>query len=156
MSRKDNNRKLIRRFELGHQRKPFDLHEVYHWAKGNNLWYAPSDLEEKKFVDEVSRDLREVFMTTPDGERVRMYHAAIRGDGAQGTLWANIFDAPKEHLERGFANRRQQSLADCRQLKTDLDYCNRTRFQIDPIQMSFNFDEDLAEEDAYKRMKLAA
>jgi hypothetical protein len=153
MSRKELNLKLVKQFERDHQRQPFDLHEVYRWAKGNKLWDAPKDLAEKMFIKEVAQDLREVYVETDDGSRVREYHAVIKGTGAQRTLWANIFDAPKDHLEKGFAQRRQQSLGEARQLKADMDFVNRKRFQKAPITMSFNFDEDLAEEAALKALR---
>lgn len=155
-NRKEHNQKIARQFEQTHQRKPFDLHEVYHWAKGNNLWFPDKDLEEKTFVNEMADSLREVYVTADDGvTRVRVYHARTRKnkDGRQETLWANMFDAPLEHLEEAFQQRRRQSLGDCRQLKADVDYCNQKRFQESPIQVSFNFDLDLAEEEALKQMQ---
>lgn len=153
--RKEHNQKIARQFEQTHQRKPFDLHEVYQWAKNNNLWYPPKDYEEKKFVEEMADSLRDVYITADDGGRVRWYHARTgkNKDGRQQTFWANLFDAPLEHLEEAFQQRRRGSLGDCRQLKTDVDYCNKKRFQDNPIQISFNFDLDLAEEEAFKQMR---
>lgn len=153
MSRKEQNLKLVKQFEREHQRKPFDLHEVYKWAKKKRLWEAPEDLEEKQFMEEVARTLREVTFDTEDGTRVREYHAVIKGKGAQRTFWGNIFTAPKENLEEGFAQRRQQSLGDARQLKADLEFVNKKRFSDAPIVMSFNFDEDLAEEEALRELR---
>lgn len=152
-SRKERNLTLVKQFEREHDREPFDLHEVYRWANAKGLWEAPKDLAEKMFIKEVAQDLREVYIDTDDGSRVREYHAVIKGEGAQRTLWANIFTAPKKHLEEGFGQRRQQSLGDARQLKADIDYVNKKRFKKDPITMSFNFDEDLAEEEALKELR---
>lgn len=153
MSRKEQNLKLVKQFELEHQRKPFELHEVYRWAKTKGLWVAPKDLEEKKFIDDVARDLREVTIDDGEGGRVRYYHAAINGDGAQGALWGNVWDLTRERLETGFSQRRQQSLGDCRKVKADMNFVNKNRFPDNPITMSFNFDEDLAEEEALKKMR---
>lgn len=150
MSRKERNIKMIKQFEVEHQRKPFDLHEVYEWATSKGLWFPPLDLAEKRFVEEVAHALREEYITAEDGSKVRYYHAVTQG--RQGTLWGNLDTAPKAHLSEGFKQRRQQSLGDCRQLKTDVDYCNKKRFQAEPIPMSFNFDLDLAEEEAYKKL----
>ena len=75
MSRKEQDLQIIKRFEAEHKRKPFDLHEVYHWAKANDLWYAPTDLEEKKFVQEFGKVLREEYITAEDGTKVRYYYA---------------------------------------------------------------------------------
>ena len=152
MTRKERNLSNIRKFELEHQRKPFDLHEVFTWAVENKLWAAPPDLLERKFMEEVSGDLREEYITDENGEQIRLYHAVTRG--RQGSLWGNLHTAPKDHLYEAFMQRRRQSLGDCRQLKTDVDYCNRQRFSDTPIQMGFNFDADLAEEAAVKEMRL--
>jgi hypothetical protein len=150
-SRKEHNVKIVKQFEREHQRKPFDLHEVYSWATAKGLWFPPHDLAERKFVEEVASALREEYITGDDGNRVRYYHAVTQG--RQGTLWANVDTGPKDHLLEGYKQRRQQSLGDCRQLKIDVDYANKKRFQDEPILMSFNFDLDLAEEEAYKEMK---
>lgn len=157
-NRKEHNQKIAKQFEQIHQRKPFDLHEVYYWAKEMKLWFPEQDFEEKMFVDEMAEALRDVYVTADDGvSKVRYYHARTgkNKDGKQQVFWANMFDAPYEHLEEAFQQRRRQSLGDCRQLKTDIDYCNKKRFSDKPIQMSFNFDEDLAEEEALKEIKKA-
>lgn len=153
MSRKEENLKLVKEFERQHQREAFDLHEIYRWARQEGRWEPPADLAERRFVEEIAKDLREVYIDDGEGGRVRYYHAVIKGRGRQMTLWANVFDSSREHLEQGFGQRRQQSLGDCRQLKSDIDFVNKRRFQEAPISMSFNFDEDLAEEEALKEMK---
>ncbi len=154
-NRKEHNQKIASQFEQTHQRKPFDLHEVYRWAKDNKLWFPEKDFEEKKFVEEMADALSDVYITADDGSRVRLYHArkGKNKDGRQQVFWANMFDAPLEHLEEAFQQRRRSSLGDCRQLKSDVDYCNKKRFQDNPIQISFNFDLDLAEEEALKQMQ---
>lgn len=153
MTRKDRNIRITREFELEHGRIPFNLHEVYAWAVNKKLWYAPIDLAEKKFVAEMADALREEYITTDDGDKVRYYYAVTHG--RQGTLWGNLDTAPRTHIDLSLKQRRRQSLADCRQMKTDMDYVNQKRFTSSPIQLSFNFDADLAEEAAYKLMKAA-
>jgi hypothetical protein len=153
MSRKEQNLKLVKQFEQEHKREAFDLHEVYRWAKAKGLWAARKDLEEKKFIEEVARDLREVTIDDGEGGRVRYYYAVIKGDGAQGALWGNIWGLPRPNLEKGLQQQRQQSLGDCRNTKAAMDFINKHRFPDNPITMSFNFDEDLAEEDALKQMR---
>ena len=153
MSRKEQILKFTREFEQEHQRQPFDVNEVADWLIKNDFWKPLKDFARKKCAEEVKDVLREQFITADDGTRVRLYHSATtERDGKQLHLWANMHDAPREHLEVGFQERRRQSLGDARQLKTDIDYCNKKRFSDNPIQMSFNFDEDLAEEEAFKEM----
>jgi hypothetical protein len=71
MTRKERNIRITREFEAEHDRIPFNLHEVYAWAVAKNLWYAPIDLAEKKFVAEMADALRDEYITTDDGEKVR-------------------------------------------------------------------------------------
>ncbi len=154
MSRKDQILKYTKQFEDEHDRHPFDVHELADWMIANGLWEPQKDFAKRKCADEIRDVLREQYITADDGSRVRVYHSAtFEKDGRQQTLWANMFDAPREHLEIGFQERRRQGLNDVRQLRSDLDYCNRTRFASNPIQMSFNFDEDLAEEAALNALK---
>src|SRR4051794_12457895 len=102
MSRKEYNLKLVREFEEEHQRSPFDLHEIYRWAKSSDKWLPPTDLEEKKFVDEVAQALREEHFTADDGSSIRAYHANLRIiNGRQQWLWAHWEYASRAFLEEG-------------------------------------------------------
>jgi hypothetical protein len=47
-----------------------------------------------------------------------------------------------------FQQRRQQIVRDCRQLKTDVDSYNENKTPRAPIQMVFDFTEDLRELEA--------
>ena len=48
-------------------------------------------------------------------------------------------------MQKAFAQRRKQIVGDCRQLKVDMDYYNDTHPGDDPIQISFDFHEDIEE-----------
>jgi hypothetical protein len=48
-------------------------------------------------------------------------------------------------MELAFAQRRQQILGDCHQLKMDVDSYNDGHADETPIQMVFDFTNDLAE-----------
>ena len=80
------------------------------------------------------------------GRSVRRYYAArIRRDGSQMTLWAD-WDAERPFMEVAVANRRNQILGECRQLKTDIDsYNDRHELSENPMQTSFDFTADLEE-----------
>jgi hypothetical protein len=63
----------------------------------------------------------------------------------QQSLWADIESAPPEHMRLSFQQRRRGIFGDVSQLRTDQDSYNENNNPGDPIQMSFNFDEDLDE-----------
>ena len=65
--------------------------------------------------------------------------------GRQFTLWADIDTAPRAHMERAFAQRRQQIVGDCYQLKTDVDCYNDSHPAEHPIQIILDFTKDVEE-----------
>ena len=90
----------------------------------------------------------EEYITDPQGRRVRSKHVARYGEGeAQIPLWADIKTASREHMEIAFQQRRQQILGDCRRMKTDVDSFNDNYNSAAPLQMVFNFTDDLAEDE---------
>ena len=48
-------------------------------------------------------------------------------------------------MESALQQRREQIVGDCRQLKYDVDYCNNNYFEDNPIQLIFDFTDDLEE-----------
>ena len=66
-------------------------------------------------------------------------------DAVQLSFWADIRTAPKEHMELAFQQRRNQILGECRQLKIDAESYNDNHPEQQPIQMVFDFTEDLEE-----------
>lgn len=125
-------------------RVTFTLGEVGAWAMQNGLWSPSPEAMMKQFVADLSRALREEYITDPQGRRVRAKHA-IRQEGEQGSLWADIHTAPREHMEAAFAQRRRQIVFDCAQLKTDIDSYNDNQNEGPPIQGVFDFTYDLEE-----------
>jgi len=80
---------------------------------------------------------------------IRVKHAARLTVGpSQKTFWADIRNAPREHMSLAFQQRRKQIVGDCRQLKRDVDFYNQHQPEQAPIQMLFDFAEDLEELEA--------
>jgi hypothetical protein len=97
-------------------------------------------------ADQMSRAMREEYVTDPQGRTVRAKHAARqRRNGKQLTLWADIRTASREHMAMAFQQRRQQIVGDCRQLAIDVESYNENRNPSEPIQMVFDFTLDLEE-----------
>ncbi|AMN48084.1 hypothetical protein ACG33_13430 [Steroidobacter denitrificans] len=123
---------------------PIDPHDVAGWAITNRLWEPrPRDVI-NQLADDISKALREEYRTDEHGRRYRAKHA-VNGGPQQGTLWADIDTAPHAHMERAFAQRRQQVVGDCLQLKTDVDVYNDKRSDEEPINMVLDFTNDVAE-----------
>jgi hypothetical protein len=135
---------LAARFQQETGATIFSLTEVGNWALDSGLWAPNRSSILRQFSSELSRALREEFVTDPQGRRVRTKHA-VKQDAEQGTLWGDIFTAPREHMQRAFAQRREQVVNDCRQLRTDVDSYNQNMNTGEPIQMVFDFTDDLNE-----------
>jgi hypothetical protein len=121
---------------------------VAEWAYSKGL-HKPSI---RTVVDAIAVDIaqqfREDFRTDANGQRYRAMHAvrSKKGDRTM-SLWADMDDerAPREHFVRSFAQRRQQIVGDCHQLKTDVDVYNAKDLLQQPIQMPLDFTYDVEE-----------
>lgn len=125
-----------------------DPHAVAEWAYRRGL-HKPSL---RTVVDAIAADIsqffREEYRTNKDGQRYRAKHAVrIKQGNKTMSLWADMDDAtaPREHFVRSFAQRRQQIVGDCFQLKTDVDVYNGKNSSQHPIQVPLDFTPDVEE-----------
>jgi hypothetical protein len=94
----------------------------------------------------MARALREEYATNEHGRRYRVNHAVrVTKASVQYTFWAMLKDAPREHMQKAFIQRREQIVGDCVQLATDVDVYNDMNTNKPPIQMLFDFRDDVAE-----------
>jgi hypothetical protein len=98
---------------------------------------------------ELSRAMRQEHIKDVLGCPVRRLHAArfteVGPDGVlrQRTLWGDIDTADRDFMEVAFAQRRDQIVGDCQQLSNDVNYYNRRHPNEAPIQLYFDFRDDL-------------
>lgn len=125
-----------------------DPHAVAEWAFRNGL-HKPSL---KTVIDAIATDIaqlfREEYRTDSLGQRYRAKHAVRSKKGNKTmSLWADIDDdrAPREHFVKSFAQRRNQIVGDCFQLKTDVDVYNAKNPTQRPIQIPLDFSYDVEE-----------
>lgn len=120
--------------------------EIAAWAIRNGLWEAQPAALVKQCAEELSKAMRDEYMTDLQGRRVRTKHAALREeDGKQLQFWADIRRAPREHMEAAFMQRRVQIVSDCCQLKTDVDSYNDNFNSGEAVQIVFDFTYDVEE-----------
>jgi hypothetical protein len=145
-TRGDYLRELLDEYLKIHGSGPVDLNAVYFWAVQNRRYEPPATSQARIFREEMARAAREDHYTDPQGRHVRKKHAVVIQVGdTQRSLWADIETAPLEHMRLSFQQRRQSIFGDVTQLKTDMDSYNENHNPTPdrPIQLSFNFDEDL-------------
>lgn len=113
---------------------------------GQGLWEPSREQIVAKCADDVSRAMRDEYITDPQGRRVRAKHAARLGQGrTQSVFWDDIRTAPRDHMEIAFAQRREQIVGDCCQLKADVGSFNENNNEGPPIQLILNFNSDVEE-----------
>lgn len=123
---------------------PATSHQIAAFAIKNHLWEAQGATLIDLCAEQLARAMREDYIRDPQGRIVRAKHAA-RIAGEQTVLWADIRTASRGHMVIALQQRRQQIVGDCRQLKSDADSYNENNNPGKPIQMVFDFTNDLAE-----------
>ena len=125
---------------------PATLRDAVQWGVERRMITTPEVDPLAKLVDDMSTALREEYATDRQGRRYRVNHAvrATRG-GVQHTFWAILTDAPREHMQKAFVQRRAQVVDDCVQLATDVEAYNAMNSDQPPIPMLFDFRDDVEE-----------
>lgn len=136
-------------YEKAGEPLPASSRDVAAWAIRNGLWHPqPADVI-AQCAEDLARALREEYHTDARGRRVRSRHAVrVTQGGKQLTLWADMRTALRPHMELAFAQRRQQIVGDCVQLKRDVDSYNEAHPEQLPLPLIIDFTEDAAEADA--------
>lgn len=125
---------------------PATTHEIAEWAIQRGLYEPQRSDVIDRCANELSRTMREEYITDPQGRTIRAKHVAkIKRNGEIVPLWEDIRTAKWEHMQCAFQQRRQQIVGDCRQLKMDLDSYNENQNKKEPLQVIFDFTYDLEE-----------
>lgn len=138
--------KIWKKHEESVSTQPATTRDVARWAIAEGLWQPrPMDIE-KRCAEELSKAAREEYRTDEQGRRYRVRHSAkVDKNGVQMSFWAEIDKAPRSHMIRAFGQRRKQIVGDCHQLKVDADHYNGIHEHESPVQIVFDFTEDLHE-----------
>jgi len=142
---------LVERFRHETGASSVNLKEVAAWAIRKKLWEPERRSAVKMLARSLADALREEYFTDSQGRRVRRKHAQkiLKGvtDGRQKqlVLWHDIVEATRPQMQAAFQQRRHGVAMDCKQLKQDVDSYNENYNGGVPIQMVFDFTEDLEE-----------
>jgi hypothetical protein len=126
---------------------PATLREAVEWGVEQGRIVMPNIDPLESVIGDMGRALRAEYGTDPLGRRYRRNHAArVTRDGVQFTFWAEMETAPREHMLKSFADRRNQIVGECVQLATDVSAYNEFNRNVQPpIQMVLDFTQDVEE-----------
>lgn len=137
---------IIEDYKSEHGTNVIDLEEVTNWAIIDGRYEAPREALARDLRKLLSRALREVRVTDPQGRKVRKYHAVKEEkNGHTLWLWGDKDEVGVEHMKTSFFQRRKEIVNDCCSLKVDVDSYNDNNRDGAWIQMSFSMDADVTE-----------
>jgi hypothetical protein len=138
--------------DAGH--KPTSAREAVEWAVKAGLLDLPEVDPFDVLAGQMAQALRGEYATDNKGRRYRVNHAVkVTKGGVQYTFWGMLGFASHEHMEKAFAQRRDQIVDDNLQLKTDVDvYNDLNRGKRPEIQLPLDYTEDVAEREIMKKM----
>ena len=158
MTKQERLQKAWHHFDNRQGHLPSSARQACEWAVVAGLLSLPEIDPYDVLAEEMAQALRSEYRTDSEGRRYRVNHAVrVSKSGVQYTFWAAMGFAPHEHMEKAFAQRRDQIVGDCFQLKTDVDVYNSLRDNKNPeIQLVLGFAEDVAEREEQRRFGNAA
>jgi hypothetical protein len=120
--------------------------ELAEWAIRTERWKPPRGIAMRLCKEDFARALREQYIKDDAGQPVRAKHVLRERKGDQQQyLWADIRNAPRKHIEGSFRQRREQVVGDLRQLDRDNNYWQKMNPNEKPIQIVFDFTDDIIE-----------
>jgi len=145
-------------YENEHEHKPSSAREAVQWAVAEGRLELPEIDPYDVLAGEMSQALREEYETDDKGRRYRVNHAVrVTKGGVQYTFWGIMGFASHEHMERALAQRRDQIIGDCYQLRVDVDVYNDLNAGKQPkFQLVLDFTEDVAECLELEQLRIAA
>ena len=124
---------------------PASREQIAEWAVAHERYQLTRGMAVSQCAEKLSRAMGLEHVKDSKGRSVRKYYAArIRENGQLVMKWDDL-NAERPFMEVAAANRRNQVLGQCWQLKNDMDSYSERRCPDQPIQIDFNFNVDLEE-----------
>jgi hypothetical protein len=140
---------IVEEYRAAEHPWPAEMSSIADWAISTGRWKPSPAIAIRACAEDLARAMREEYFTDRNGRRARTKHPVkVMRQGRQMTLWDDMRTAPREHMRMAFQQRRRQIVGDCRQLKVDLDCYNGLNASQHPLQVVFDFTNDLAEIEA--------
>lgn len=124
---------------------------VAEWATANNMWVKPAPTPAELLRREISRHLRNSYVTDPQGREVRQMHPlSVEVQTPHGikrrSRWIGLYGAKPDEILLSAQLRRKAAFADVQQLELDLSsYDDNNIHGAKLPARSYDFDKDLAD-----------
>lgn len=147
MTKTEKLQQAWHRYDSDHEHLPTSTRQATEWAVAEGHLELPEIDPYDVLAEQMAQALRAEMATDERGRRFRVNHAVrLTKSGVQYTFWGTLGHSPHEHMEKAFAQRREQITGDCVQLKTDVDvYNDLNRGKRPEIQLVLDFSDDVAE-----------
>lgn len=129
-------------YRASHDNAPATARDMAEWAVEAGMYKLPPFAATKKCAEELADAMRLQYMPVKGGRRVRAMHS---WPTEQGTLWDDLRTIKRGPMELSTALKRSGVVGEVKQLKRDLDFFNEFHPDEPPIEISFNFENDLAD-----------
>jgi hypothetical protein len=124
---------------------PATREQIAEWAVANERYQLTRGMAVSQCAEKLGRAMGLQHVRDKKGRSVRKYYAARFRENGQLVMKWDDWNAKRPFMEVAAANRRNQILGQCWQLKNDMDSYSDRRCPEQPIQMDFNFNLDLEE-----------
>ena len=141
------------KYDAERSHKPTSAREAVEWAVREGLLQLPEVDPYDFLAGQMSQALREEYAEDGQGRRYRVNHAVrVTKSGVQYTFWGVLGFASHEHMEKAFAQRRDQIVGDNLQLKIDVDvYNDLNKGKRPAIQLVLDYTDDVAEREVMRK-----
>jgi hypothetical protein len=147
--------KIWHHYDSSRDHKPSSARQACEWAVAEGLLQVPEVDPYDILADQMAHAVGEEHKTDEKGRRYRVNHAVrVSRNGVQYTFWGVMGHVPHDHMQKAFAQRREQIIGDNLQLKTDVDvYNDKYRGKNAEIQLVLDYTDDIAEREEMQRMR---
>jgi len=142
MTKKEMLLRIRDEYRAEHENAPATAREMSEWAVSTGRYKLPPHATERKCAEELADAMAMDMMTVLGGRRVRTMHT---WRSEQRNLWDHIDTISIPDFELSMAYQRNGALGIVKQMKIDLDYFNELHPDGPAVQVSFNFENDLAD-----------
>jgi hypothetical protein len=137
--------KIVEDYRAAGGEWPATREQLAEWAVANDRYQLTRGMAVAQCAEKISCARGLEHIKDKKGRSVRKYYAArVRENGQLVMKWDDL-NAGRPFMEVAAANRRNQVLGQCWQIKNDIDSYNERQCPNNPIQLDFNFNIDLEE-----------